>query len=180
MLAFVFLLNQVCRSGHCNILFRCESNIPEHLRVSQGSDNAGSNAENAGDGMAYILAHTASGGSVMWGAVIVALVLFVLASFVMCRKNDAKTPCCSRKKTTRTRTVTAVSPVNYVDDKWETCDVSSIGGAKSCGSATSAGSSNGLSQQIEKDDEAEDKPMHDIDPETDLGLNHVLEHVMEY
>jgi hypothetical protein len=181
-LPFVFVVNQVCRSGHCNILFRCESNIPEHLRVNQQSIYAESHADDTGDGAAAILANTASGGIVMWGAVFAALAIFVLVSFVMCRKKGTKNPsCCSRKMAAQTRTKPAGLPVDCVDEKWEACDVSSIGGAKSCGSATSMVSSLGENQQNENDsNEADDKPMHLIDPEMELALDRVLEHVMEY
>ena len=74
--------NEACQSGHCNLLFRCESSIPEHLRRDPASASASKrNGESRYSGLS------------IWASFIGALFLFGSCAAVLCNKHGLRRFC---------------------------------------------------------------------------------------
>jgi hypothetical protein len=70
--------DEACLSGHCNILFKCDSTDPDHKLGPNPSSNASKERSRSG----------ASPGIAIWGSIIGAIVIFAGCVFgLVCRKD---------------------------------------------------------------------------------------------
>ncbi|CAB9502280.1 expressed unknown protein [Seminavis robusta] len=92
--------NSVCRSDHCNMLFSCESKIPEHKRTKTATT-----ADKIAGEATATLENTHSPGLWMWASVFGALLVFAILVFLLCRKDGLKNKlgCC--RSTSKSKSV---------------------------------------------------------------------------
>lgn len=72
--------SEACQSGHCNVLFRCESNIPEHLRPIDDPTSTKASAAKRRKESGY-------SGLTIWASFAGALFLFGGCAVALCQKD---------------------------------------------------------------------------------------------
>lgn len=83
--------NEACESGHCNVFFRCESQVPEHERPNTDSaDTPGLSATEHGN--------LGFPGLAMWASIFGALFVFGACAGVLCQKDGLQRCCVTRLK----------------------------------------------------------------------------------
>lgn len=83
--------NEACESGHCNILFRCESKVPEHERPNTDSSDTPALSTNGQGNIGFP-------GLAMWASIFLALFVFGACAGVLCQKDGLQRCCLQRLK----------------------------------------------------------------------------------